>query len=197
MRSADALTPRAGPLGLWDRFVGPGMRTSETLLVLGASIGGSIAAAVWIHASGGVLVTTLVAALLGLDVIGGAVCNATGTTKRWYHRPEATTADQLAFVAPHLLHIAVVACLLRGPTFDAVYFALIGGWLVVSSSLVVAAPGYLKRPVAAALYLGAMALALYGVGLTPGLEWFAPALFLKLLMGHLVPDDLLLERIDS
>lgn len=189
MRNADALTPRTGPLGLWDRFVGPGMRMSETLLVIGTAIGGSVAAAVWMHASSGILFTTLVAALLGLDVVGGAVCNATATTKRWYHRPGATTPDHLAFVAPHLLHIAAVAWLLRGPAFDAVYFALIGGWLVASSLFVVAAPGYLKRPVAAALYLGAVALAMYGVGLTPGLEWFAPALFLKLLMGHLVPDD--------
>lgn len=188
MSDADALTPRAGPLGLWDRLVGPGMRPSETLLVLAASVGGSLAAGLWLTASGAGLLTIAVGTLLGLDIIGGAVCNATETTKRWYHRPEATTADHLAFVALHLLHVAAVAWLLRGPAFDGTYFVLIGGWLIASALLVVAAPGYLKRPIAAALYLGAVALALYATGLTSGLEWFVPALFLKLLMGHLVPE---------
>ena len=38
------------------------------------------------------------------------------------------------------------------------------------------------------MYLLGVGLGLYQVGQTLGMEWFIPALFLKLLIGHLVPE---------
>jgi hypothetical protein len=78
------------------------------------------------------------------------------------------------FVAPHVGYIVVVAALLRGPEPDIRYGIAVTSLLLVSAGLVLASPPRLKRAVAAS-------------GPTRGLEWFAPALFLKLLAGHLVP----------
>lgn len=74
-----------------------------------------------------------------------------------------------------------------GP-FDGAYLAVVGGALVVSAVALAATRPSLKRPVAAALFVAAVGVVLATVGPTPGLEWFAPALFLKLLAGHLVPE---------
>lgn len=180
--------PRRGLLGSWDRLVGPGMSRAENALVLSAGGVGSVAATLWAMDAEADWFAVLIAAILGLDVIGGAVCNATDTTKRWYHRPEAAPAHHFGFVVLHVAHVALVAWAFRGSAFDFSYFAVIGGAVVVCSLLVLASPLYLKRPVAAGLYLVALALAFYGVGPTPGVEWFVPALFLKLHIGHLVPE---------
>ncbi len=66
--------------------------------------------------------------------------------------------------------------------------ALFSFTLLTATGVVLAVPIYLKRAVAAGLYLGAVVLGLYAVTPTPGLEWFIPALFLKLLVSHLVPE---------
>lgn len=179
--------PRAGLLGAWDRFVGPGMRRDETALVLGTSVIGAALAAWGIAATGAGVWLMLLAALIAFDVIGGAVCNATETTKRWYHRPGATLRDHAGFVALHVLHIALVAWAFRGEGIDLAYAAVLSACLILAMAAVLISPGYLKLPVAVTFCLIAIGLVLYVLGPTPGLEWFVPALFLKLLVGHLVP----------
>jgi hypothetical protein len=126
-------------------------------------------------------------ALIGADVIGGAVCNMTETTKRWYHRPERRPRDHLSFIALHLLHVVAVAWAFRGTGFDVAYALTIGGWLLASAILVLYAPAALRSPLATTLYAVALGLSLYALGPTPGLEWFVPLLFVKLLIGHAVP----------
>lgn len=137
-------------------------------------------------AQGAPVLLLVVGGLLGLDVIGGAVANATETTKCWYHRLGVGLPQHFAFIAVHLIHVFAIAWIFRGN--DLKFFALFGLALLVAAVTVLAAPPYLKRPVAAGLYLGAVALGLYAATPTVGLEWFVPALFLKLLVGHLVPE---------
>ena len=179
--------PRPGLLGSWDRLVGPGMRRDETVLVLGTSVVGS-ALAGWVLAMNGAgLWLILLGAFIAFDVIGGAVCNATETTKRWYHRSGATLRDHASFVGLHVLHIAIVAWAFRGAGFDLAYAAALSACLLVAMAGVLLSPSHLKLPVAVTFCLIAIGLVLYVLGPTPGLEWFVPALFLKLLVGHLVP----------
>ncbi|MEM8848947.1 MAG: hypothetical protein AAGE03_02820 [Pseudomonadota bacterium] len=93
----------------------------------------------------------------------------------------------MTFIGLHVCHIALVAMLFRGPDVDWAYGLIVSGLLLVCAIVVVTAPQLLKTPVATMLYLVAVAVGLYWLGLTPGLEWFLPALFLKLLIGHAAP----------
>ena len=98
--------PRNGLLGSWDRLVGPGMSRGETLLVLAASVSGLVFAGILMSSSGASLLLVGLSALIGFDVVGGAVCNGTpdnaclapsarpdlGST-RWIHRPTFGVCD--------------------------------------------------------------------------------------------------------
>ncbi|WP_162906567.1 hypothetical protein [Algihabitans albus] len=165
------------------------MTVGENLLVMGTSFTSALLVAVYLASLGMGLVQVVVGAVIAFDVIGGAVCNMTDTTKRWYHRSGRTAKDHLTFIGLHLLHIALVAWMFRGPEFDWRFMIFIGGWLLVSALTVLSIPDLLKRPAAVTLYLIAFAAALYAVGPTPGLEWFVPILFTKLLLGHAVPPE--------
>ncbi len=73
--------PRPGLLGVWDRLVGPGMTRSETSLVLMSCALGAACAAARMSAIGAEWYIVVLAGLMGFDLVGGAVCNATDTTK--------------------------------------------------------------------------------------------------------------------
>lgn len=189
-RNHISLFPRSGWIGLWDRLVGPGATPAENFLIIVSAIVGTAGAAWRLWLLGYSLLPILVGAFLGFDIIGGAVCNATDTTKRWYHRPESTWVQHIAFVFPHLAHIALVSWLFRASVgFDWNYFGVVGTYLIFAAAIVLVTPHSFKRPTAVGLYLAAIAIGLYRVGLTAGIEWFIPALFLKLLIGHLVPEQ--------
>ncbi|APX12676.1 hypothetical protein BWR18_14015 [Tateyamaria omphalii] len=179
--------PRPGLLGSWDRFVGPGMSRGETLVLLGATLAGGALVAVHLYTLGLPWLLIALGALVAADVIGGAVCNMTETTKRWYHRPEQRRRDHLGFIALHVCHVVIVAWAFRGPGFDSIYALSIGGWLVLSAILVLCAPTVLRSPLATTFFAVALGLSLYALGPTPGFEWFVPLLFIKLLIGHAVP----------
>ncbi|MGZ2259643.1 hypothetical protein [Roseobacter sp. A03A-229] len=163
------------------------MSKGENALLFGSTLVGAALVALHLIALGVSWPLVLLGALIGADVIGGAVCNITETTKRWYHRPEQRPLDQLGFIALHVLHIVVVAWAFRGEGFDAIYAFAIGAWLLVSAIAVLCAPATLRSPLATTLFAIALGLSLYALGPTPGFEWFVPLLFVKLLIGHTVP----------
>jgi hypothetical protein len=141
--------PRSGALGVWDRIVGPGMPADETRLVLLAGLVGAAVAAWRFDARMGFGWAVTLAALVGFDVVGGAVCNATRTTKRWYDRAHNAWRAKLGFVLPHLGYVALVAWLWRGSNaFDTGYFLVVSVALVTGSVAVLTAPGRLALPVA-------------------------------------------------
>ncbi|MEP0921390.1 hypothetical protein [Leptolyngbya sp. FACHB-711] len=186
-----SLVPRSGLAGLWDRLIGPGATPAENTLIVVSSIAGTFGAVLRLWWLGFDPLHLVIGAILSFDILGGAVCNATDTTKRWYHRPEVTWVQHLAFVLLHLTHVAIVSWLFRdSPQFDWHYFGLISSYLLIATLVVVSVRSYLKRPIAAGLYLVVIAIELYGISPTPGIEWFIPTLFLKLLIGHLVPEQL-------
>jgi hypothetical protein len=182
--------PRGGALGVWDRIVGPGMPADEARIVLLAGLAGAAVAAWRFDAKMGFGWAVALAALIGFDVIGGAVCNATQTTKRWYDRNQHARRAKLGFILPHLGYVALVAWLWRGSqAFDVGYFVTVSAALVAGAVVILTAPGRLAGPMAFGMFLAALTAITVSVGLTPGLEWFAPGLLLKLLIGHLVPPN--------
>ena len=178
--------PRAGWRGQLDRFIGPGATSAELWLQLLPAVGAAIAAP--LYAS-----TLLVdwspwqlglIAFLGFDLVGGVLTNATAAAKRWYHRPGQGWKQHMTFVSLHLLHIGAVAWGLRGG--DLTFFVVVVGYLLLASGAILASPDYLQRPIALGLYGFSLLGPLYVFAPTPGLEWFLPLFFLKLLVSHLL-----------
>jgi hypothetical protein len=120
---------------------------------------------------------------MALDLAGGVIANATTAAKRWYHRDGQRWWDHIGFVAVHLYPF-LVAWLFRGGDWG--YALLTYGFLLLAAGAIVAVPLYLQRATALALYMAGLTLALVVVVPTPGLAWFLPLLYLKLLVSHLV-----------
>jgi hypothetical protein len=92
----------------------------------------------------------------------------------------------MGFVCVHFIHIGLVALLLRGGA--GLFFAGVSSYLLLAAGLILASPLYLQRPVALGLYGLALLGDRYLFVPTPGLEWFLPLLFLKLLVSHLLKE---------
>ncbi|MEM9089805.1 MAG: hypothetical protein AAGC93_13785 [Cyanobacteria bacterium P01_F01_bin.53] len=115
---------------------------------------------------------------------GGVLANATNTAKRRYHRPGQGWRQHLSFVAIHLFHIGAVALFFRGG--DWLFFGGVSAYLLVAAGLILSVPLYLQRSVVLGLYGLSLLGSLYLLSPTPGLEWFLPLFFLKLLVSHLL-----------
>jgi len=178
--------PRAGLLGEWDKFVGPGQTPAELWLILIPSLLAGLAAPLYAQyvRLGWSTLQMVAAGLVALDLTGGVVTNATVTASRWYHRPGQGWKQHMGFIAVHALHIALVAWLFRGG--DWLYFAVYYTYLLVASLVITRVQPDLQRPVALLLLVGVLLVNLYALLPTPGLEWFVPVFFLKLLVSHLV-----------
>jgi hypothetical protein len=180
--------PRSGWKGQLDRLIGPGATPAELVLQLVPPVGAAIAAPFyastlsidWSFWQLGLI------AILGFDLVGGVLTNATAAAKRWYHRPAQGWRQHMGFVCVHFIHIGLVALLLRGG--DGLFFAGVSSYLLLAAGLILASPLYLQRPVALGLYGLALLGDRYLFVPTPGLEWFLPLLFLKLLVSHLLKE---------
>ncbi|MGK7890364.1 MAG: hypothetical protein AB4042_13595 [Leptolyngbyaceae cyanobacterium] len=178
--------PRKGWKGQLDRFIGPGATPAEIVLQLAPSIVAAIAAPIyaatlpidWTPWQLGAI------AILGFDLIGGVLTNATAAAKRWYHRPGQGWRQHLTFVVVHLVHLGLVALLFRGG--DGLFFVGVSSYLLLAAGLILTSPLYLQRPIALGLYGLALLGDRYLFVPTPGLEWFLPLFFLKLLVSHLL-----------
>ena len=181
--------PRKGLLGEWDTFIGPGATRAETILIM--AFGLLSALALYFYARTGGLGwcdrCLIFALLLAFDLGGGVIANASSATKRWYHRPGQTLKDHLGFIAFHAVHLFVVAYLFRW--HDWLWGSVFFGLLIGSTFILDAVPRYLQRPVATALYVLALLVNFYILLPTPGMEWFIPVFFLKLVIGHLVQEE--------
>jgi len=130
------------------------------------------------------------AAVLAFDLFGGAVVNASTPGKRAYHGRGTTAARRLAFVAAHGAHVAAVAAAWPGvaPADAAAAYAV----LLAAAVAVASAPRRVQRPVAVAVVAAVAAAAAEGCRpwrAVPGMAWFLPVLFVKLILGHLVSEE--------
>lgn len=182
------LSPRPGWKGFFDRIIGPGATTAELLLQIVPALVAAVASPIyaltlpihWTPLQLGLI------AFFGFDLAGGVLTNATSAAKAWYHREGQGWQQHLGFVSLHIIHILVVALLFRGGDWG--FFLSVSIYLLGASMIILWSPLYLQRPVALGLY----GLALLGNGYlfspTPGLEWFLPIFFLKILVSHLLPE---------
>ena len=181
--------PRPGMRGALDKFIGPGATPAEVWLAFGAALAAGVAAPTYAIVTdlGWNTLQLALAALIAFDVLGGVVTNATSAAKRWYHRPELTFRDHFGFTALHLIHLFVVAWLFREG--DWAFAIITSAYLLAAAAIILRVPLYLQRPVALLLYALSILMALYLLSPTPGLEWFLPLFYLKLLVSHLVREE--------
>ncbi|MEV0245903.1 hypothetical protein AB0H76_04855 [Nocardia sp. NPDC050712] len=171
---------------LTDRLIAPGASRGEVALGFGASIlGAAMVFGLGLHADLE-LWRVAILALVAFDMFGGAVVNATGSAKRWYHRPGRSSAHHLGFVAVHVQPF-VLAWILPG--FSWLAASTIYATALLGALLVTATPAPLRRP-------AAFAGTAFGIAITTGLltvpvaaAWFAPILLIKLLLAHLLPEE--------
>lgn len=68
------------------------------------------------------------------------------------------------------------------------YFAVFSIYLLAATIVILKIPLYLQRPMALSPVAIFILINAYAFS-TPGLEWFIPFLFLKLLVSHLVHEE--------
>ena len=182
-------SPREGLPGILDRFVGTGATSAELalqfLLPLLAA-GAAVAYAVYAVGTWSV-VQYLICALLAFDIVGGIITNGSSSGKRWYHRAGQGFPQHFGFVVLHLGHLTIVSWLFL--TLDLLWLAVAGMYLLISGLAIILSPLYLQRPVALVMYAGSVLLALYALASPPGMEWFLPLFYLKLLVAHLPREE--------
>ena len=179
--------PRSGLLGQWDTFIGPGATRAELLLIWLSALGGAVFALAYAWRAGvqWSLWLWIIALIMAFDLFGGVVANATSTIKRWYFRPSQGFRQHITFVAYHIYPF-LVAWLFRDG--DWLYGLLAYGYLLLAAVLILRTQVYLKRPLAMLLYLVGITVPVLVLKPTPGLIWFLPVLYLKLLVCNLVPE---------
>ena len=185
-----------GYSGTPDGFFGTGATVAEQTIVwvfglLGTGILGWV---VWTHSIPWAWWQFAVAALLALDVLGGVVANALNSCKRFYHspvKPEETGFTGLAknhfvFTAFHV-HTVIVGVLFGKLDFGYGFFWYFA--LLASTVVVLRLPLYLRRPAALGIIMLAVLVNLYIFHPVIGFEWLVPALFLKIVYGHVVQEE--------
>jgi hypothetical protein len=181
--------PRSGWRGEFDRFMGPGATRAELMLEFGFALFGGVAMLAYALTSFSQwsIIQIGVAVLLAFDIAGGVVTNATSSAKRWYHRAGQGARQHLQFVALHVIHLVIAAWLFRsGDWLFAIVFSI---YLLLTALAIVRAPLYVQRSLALGLTGVAIVMGLIVFVPTPGLEWFIPLLFLKLLVSHLLREE--------
>lgn len=167
-------------------LIAPGASAAEiNLCFLAAGVGAALAA---IGAAGAGLAPWSIAvlAVVAFDLVGGAVVNATTAAKRHFHRPDRGHWHQLAFVAAHvqpfLLALAV-------PGFGWAAAGVGYGLALAGAVAVLAASPRLRRPLAFAITALGGVTALLVAPVPAFLAWVTPVLLIKLLLGHILPEE--------
>lgn len=122
------------------------------------------------------------------DVVGGVVANILNSCKRMYHTPVQPgengfirlVKNPLAFTTFHIHPIIFAWAYFGNPWVGAIWYVA----LVTSVAVTLSTPLYLRRPIAMTFVLAAIFINLYGPSLAPGLDWFIPCLFLKIVLAH-------------
>ncbi|MEM7471589.1 MAG: hypothetical protein AAF340_09590 [Pseudomonadota bacterium] len=182
--------------GSTDPLVGSGATSAERLMGYGGA-GVVTALLIWLSYTTGVPAISAwqwaVLLFFAYDIGGGAVANMLNSCKRFYHttaKPGEGTFIRAAknvrvFTAIHV-HPIIAAAVLGGSVSNALVWYVL---LQVSVWLVLAAPLYLRRPLATLLTVLAVIAASSLLTLGSGLEWFIPCLFIKMVMGHAVQEE--------
>jgi hypothetical protein len=168
-----------------EKFLGYGTGFFAFIFYILFYLSGTLSWGVWQY---------LLAIFLAFDVMGGVVANSLNSCKRFYHTPpKADEGWIVRFVKnPHLFAAIHVHTIVVGVAFDNFNWFYGLFWyllLLIATEVVLLLPLYLQRPVAMLFILGALLTNIYLITPVVGFEWLAPALFLKIVYGHVVREE--------
>jgi hypothetical protein len=168
----------------WETVVGPNMPKSEFWLCMIPTIIAMIAVPLYaiFNQLNWNFWQLVISAFFAFDLIGGAIVNVTGTTHRWHHHPEHGFKYHFLFIMGHLHPLIVAWLYVKG---DWTYFIVVYSYLLVAALWILKSPVDLQRPLSMILYVGGLFINTYVFAPIPGLEWFLPIYFLKLLVSYL------------
>jgi len=134
------------------------------------------------------------ATLIAMDVFCGLVANSLNSCKRFYHTPPkddepsytANLKNHILFAIFHIYPLLVSIFFGNGNFFYGVFWYIL---LIVCAWIVIKTPLYLKRPAAFFTILITLLLNYYAIPVIAGFAWLAPALFIKIVYGYLVPEE--------
>ncbi len=172
--------------GIHDRLVAPRASSGELLVAYSCALAGAVLAIVLAAKAGLSTLPLVVIAVVAFDQFGGAVANATSAAKRRFHGPGSSWTRHLLFVAAHIQPFVLALVV---PGFGWAAAALSYGLVVTGAVVVLVTPAAVRRPVAFAVTVLASAVALTAVTVPGALAWFAPVMLIKLLLGHLLPEE--------
>ncbi|OZM80232.1 hypothetical protein [Pseudonocardia sp. MH-G8] len=167
-------------------LVAPDADTAESALCYVAAGAGAAIAAAGAQGAGLRWWSVVVLAAVAFDLVGGAVVNATPAAKRRFHGPGRSGAHRLAFVAAHVQPFLLA---LLVPGFGWTAAALAYGLAVGGAVALLLTEPRLRRPLGFAVTAVGSVAALVAVPLPAFLAWVAPVLLVKLLLGHLLPEE--------
>lgn len=171
--------------GVMARITGPGASRAEIAFQIVLPMLATSATLYYAIYNSQTVLQIVLAGLLGFDIAGGIVTNSTSSAKRWYHRSGQGFWQHMGFISLHLVHLSIVVF-----TFGTGYFWLLmhGLVLILSSTAILLSAIYLQRTISLSVYSLALIISMM-FGSVPGLEWFLPLFYLKLLVAHLPVEE--------
>jgi hypothetical protein len=167
-------------------LVAPQASSAESTLCYLGAVAGAGLAAFGAHRAGLTALPTVVLSVVAFDLVGGAVVNATAAAKRRFHGPGRGRAHHLGFVAAHVQPFLLA---LTVPGFGWTAAALGYGLALAGAATVLAAGPPIRRPLAFAITAVGSVAALVAAPVPAFLAWVTPVLLVKLLLGHLLPEE--------
>lgn len=132
------------------------------------------------------------AAFLAGDLFAGVVIFTSSTGKRWWHREERRTfEEQMKYIALVGLHPFLVAMFFRSGSLAerALWYAVSWGYLVIAVMIIMCAPLYYRRMIAACLFSLSLMIEPRMAFYTPLLEWVLPLYYFKYICCYPVREE--------
>jgi hypothetical protein len=167
-------------------LVAPGAGAAESALCYLTGAAGAGVAVLGAHRAGVGVLAIAVLAVVAFDLVGGVVVNATAAAGRRFHGPGRRPAHRLGFVAAHVQPFLLALVV---PGFGWTAAALSYGLALGGAVAVLTATPPLRRPLAYAITALGSVAALVAAPLPAFLAWVTPVLLVKLLLGHLLPEE--------
>ncbi|MBN1259074.1 MAG: hypothetical protein JXB35_00195 [Anaerolineae bacterium] len=135
-----------------------------------------------------------IAAAIAFDIAGGMVANSLNSGKRFYHTPARDDDPRYVRLLknPYLFSALHVYPLIVGGLHgdgNWLYGGVWYGLLLAATLAVLQVPLYLRRPLSMLIVFLVLVGNTWVIEPAAGFAWLAPALFLKIVYGHLVREE--------
>lgn len=165
-------------------MIAPGATRTERILGYGAGVFGIIFATVVCVLGEASSFATIVMAVVGFDLFGGVVVNATPSCSRRFHESRRSRWSAFGFFAGHVHMLVLAAALPEMPWVTAIT-SYVG--ILLAAVATTFTTGVYRCPTAFMLTSFLIAICTILQPLSMTVAWVNPVLVVKLLLSHLLP----------